>query len=664
MMEPSSAALRDGRTLNTVSIAGSCDRVGCLPLAPTPGKCAESLNWAVSLLRITFAMAGNPAPREINQPHIGRTTRQRRVPPRVRRVWSRFSTWLSDRNMDEGAPLIVIAVVIGLITGLGVVVFYALIDASYGALTAWPARHIPYVGQAALRIVFTALGVWLAWLITRRARAGEGQNIPAVQLAVAQRSGVIAVRPVAARTVASAVTLGSGGSVGSEGPVAVLGATVGSALGRVLNFQPRHIKILVGCGAAAGIAGAFNAPFAGAFFALEEILGSFSIGAFSPVVIASVVGALTVQAFLGNHPAFHMPEIGDVHPVANALLYPILGIACGLVSALYSQLDTVAQRVMRRVPGPDWVRPLLGGAIVGGIVVASGGLLAGNGHLAISHEIFGVLPWYLLIALALAKILATVITLGSGGSGGVFTPALFIGASLGGGIGALASEVLPGHVVHPASWALVGMAGLVSGATRAPLTAIFMVYELTNDPAYVVPLMIVSVVSFTTAKRFARYGLYDGWLAARGQHIAHGVDQAVMEHIQVRDALDTTIPTAGPATSLAELSRLMGATRASAVAILDEDDVLLGIIGQHDLHVALSQPFDAHHFLIAEDIVEIVDPVWPTQSLRDALTAMKSHDRDALPVVEIDAQSQERFIGLISRSAAFAAYDRALEHAV
>lgn len=560
--------------------------------------------------------------------------------------------------------LVIIGAIIGAVAGLGVVGFYLLIDGSYAVLTAWPQRHIPWVGQAILRVVVTSVGVWLAWFITKRARAGEGQNVADVQLAVARRGGVIDGRPVVARTLASAVTLGSGGSVGSEGPVAVLGAAVGSLLGRRLRFQPRYVKIFVGCGAAAGIAGAFNAPFAGAFFALEEILGSFSIGAFSPVVIASVVGALTVRAFLGTHPAFHMPELPDVHPIANALLYPILGVACGLASALYSTLDAAAPRIMRRVPGPEWMRPLVGGAIVGCIVVASRGLLAGNGHLAIPRDIFGVLPWYVLIALSLAKILATVTTLGSGGSGGVFTPALFIGASLGGGVGSFVAGLVPEHVVHPASWALVGMAGLVSGATRAPLTAIFMVYELTNDSAYVVPLMIVSVVAFITAKRFARYGLYDGWLAARGQHLAHGVDESIMEHIRVRDVTDTTLPRVSPATSLTEVARLMSEARAGTLPVVDETDVLVGLIGQHQLHEALAQSFDTRQLVIAEDLVERLPGVQPAQSLRDALASMGSAGRDALPVIDVDAAGHQHFIGLITRAAAFAAYDRALEHSV
>jgi CIC family chloride channel protein len=319
---------------------------------------------------------------------------------------------------------------------------------------------------------------------------------------------------------------------------------------------------------------------------------------------------------------------------------------------------------MRRIGGPDWVRPIIGGALVGGIVVASGGLLSGDGHLAIPQEVFGGLAWYALIALALAKLLATVITLGAGGSGGVFTPALFIGASLGGGIGALVDRLVPGHVVHPAAWALVGMAGLVSGATRAPLTAIFMVFELTNDPAYISPLMIVSVVSFVTAKRFAPYGLYDGWLAARGEHIVHGVDQSIMDRTAVREAFETSVSLAGPATSVEELARLMSEARTSTIVIVSEDGSLVGVVGHHELHEAMTQPVAARRAVIADDLVDRVEPVRPTQSLRSALAQMNATGRDVLPVVAADAGGHDRVVGTITRSAAFAAYERALDHAV
>jgi CIC family chloride channel protein len=204
----------------------------------------------------------------------------------------------------------------------------------------------------------------------------------------------------------------------------------------------------------------------------------------------------------------------------------------------------------------------------------------------------------------------------------------------------------------------------VSGATRAPLTAIFIVYELTNDSSYVMPLMIVSVVSYVTARRFAEYGLYDGWLAARGEHLAHGVDQAVMEHIRLRDVLDVDIPRAAPAMRVDDLARLMREARLGTVAVVDDNGALVGVIGHHELNAVLLQPVETRQLVIAEDLVERVEAVRPTESLRTALAVMNARGRDAVPVVEAMDGGRECFIGLVSRAAAFAAYDRALEHAV
>ncbi|MFI5228868.1 MAG: chloride channel protein [Gemmatimonadales bacterium] len=355
----------------------------------------------------------------------------------------RLLDWLERRDWDEGATLMVFGTFIGLAGGLAVVGFYKLIDLAHLLFIQLPESHLPIVGQTFYRPLLTGAGVWAAWFVAKRARIPEGQNVPDVQLAVAKRDGIVRFWPVVVRTISSALTLGSGASAGSEGPVAVLGAGLGSSLGRRLRFQPRHLKILVGCGAAAGIAGAFNAPFAGAFFALEEVLGSFSVGAFSPVVIASVVGALTVRPFLGSQPIFASRIPASARP-AEILLYPVLGVACGLVSAAYARLYLYANRRGKHMPGPSFLWPIVAGAVVGLIVIASRGLLAGNGHLAIPDPIFGGLAWYALLAITLGKIVATAITLGFGGSGGVFTPTLFVGAALGGGLGVLGAEVVPG----------------------------------------------------------------------------------------------------------------------------------------------------------------------------------------------------------------------------
>lgn len=572
-----------------------------------------------------------------------------------------FQRWLERRDWDEGTLLLVVGTLLGIASGLAVVAFYGLIDLSHFVFVEWAGRHV------GLRVLYwpvlTALGMLAAWLVVRRSGIADGQNVPDVQRAVAKHDAVVPSRPVATRTLASAITLGSGGSAGSEGPVAVLGAALGSVLGRRLRIRARHRKVLVGCGAAAGIAAAFNAPFAGAFFALEEILGSFSTGAFSPVVIASVVGALTARTFLGSHPVFQLPEVAETHPVANALLYPLLGIACGAASALYARAYLAAPGWVKRLPGPEWLRPIAGGLLVGAIVAASGGLLVGNGHLAIPHQLFGQLAWWALLLLAFAKIAATVLTLSTGGSGGVFTPTLFIGAALGGGLGVLAQLALPGHVVHAHAWALVGMAGLVAGATRAPLTAIFMVFEMTDDPAYIGPLIIVAVVSLLTARRLTPYGLYDGWLAARSEHLAHGVDQAVMDRLHVGAAATRDVATVRADAPLATILVAAGGTALNVLVVVDEHEQLVGLASHHAIREALVARGAMEALLVAEDLAEPVDALRPEQTLREALAAMNARGLDALPVVERQGE-RAVFAGLLSRADVLRAYERELAYAV
>jgi chloride channel protein, CIC family len=555
----------------------------------------------------------------------------------------------------------VIGAAMGVSAGLGVVAFYKAIDGAYFIFGKWLGGHLEPVAHAVTLPVITAAGLFTAWWIVRRAALPDGQNVPDVQRAVAKRGGDIPGRPVVIRTIAAALTLGSGGSAGSEGPVAVLGAATGSSIGRLFQLRSRWVKILVGCGAAAGIAGAFNAPFAGAFFALEEVLGSFSVGAFSPVVVSSVVGAITVRTFLGTHPAFVVPTFGEAPALAIVFLFPLLGVACGLASALYVRTYFGAADLARRFPGPPALVPIIGGLVTGAIVVASRGLLVGDGHLAIPSEVFGGIVWWALLLLALAKIATTAVTLGFGGSGGVFTPTLFIGAALGGGIGRVMTDLLPSVPLHPARWAMVGMAGLVAGAARAPLTAMFMVFELTDDYTIVPPLMLVTVLSLYVSRRFAPFGLYDGWLERRGEHLAHGADRRLLERMRAADAMVHDAPTVDVSDSLAAITSTALRARHSSIPVL-EDGRLAGLIAYEDLRDVLLHRGELASVLIAADLAGPVEVVTPADSLRVALSRMNARAVDAIPVVDDD--QTRRYIGLLSRADLLAAYERELAHEV
>jgi chloride channel protein, CIC family len=374
-----------------------------------------------------------------------------------------------------------------------------------------------------------------------------------------------------------------------------------------------------------------------------------------------VVGALTIRPFLGSHPAFHVPVYGSIRPSAILLLYPVLGVACGLWSAMYTRMYFATNDLFKRVH-VRWLAPILGGLLVGIIVHFSRGLLVGNGHLAIPAPVFGGIAWYALVLIALAKSVATSATLGSGGSGGVFTPTLFIGAALGGGLGRLAVDIMPNVGLHPQAWALVGMAGLVAGATRAPITAIFMVFEMTDDYGIVLPLMLVSVIAYGTARRFAPYGLYDGWLERRGEHLVHGTDRALMDRMQARDALTADPVVVSPEASLSEIVAAATSTRQTTIPVADDNRVLLGVITYDDLRQAMLDRGELADLLLAADLAEPTEVVFPTDSLGVALRKMNARALDAIPVVA--SAEHPSLCGVLTRADVLAAYERELMHEV
>jgi CIC family chloride channel protein len=295
--------------------------------------------------------------------------------------------------------------------------------------------------------------------------------------------------------------------------VVVIGATLGSWLGRMFRFKPGRLRVLVACGAAGAISAAFNAPLAGAFFALEEILGTFAGGYFSPVVVAAVVAAVVARGIFGSGPAFPVPgELGALGGWEVALLLPALGVVCALMGTLFVRTYFGVDAFVRsgRI-NAKWL-PWLGGALVGIIVFVTQGAVASDGHLAAPLDLFGRLPWYTLFALAAAKIFATALTLNTGGSGGVFTPALFVGATTGGAFGVLVQTAFPAAAVDPALYALAGMGAMVAGATGAPITGILLVFEMTHDFELVMPLMLAVVVTKAVMRRYERDSLYSGWL--------------------------------------------------------------------------------------------------------------------------------------------------------
>jgi chloride channel protein, CIC family len=587
--------------------------------------------------------------------------RTARLAPRIAgRGWLRLVERFNRLGISEQGILFAFAATIGALGALGVVGFYAAIDLAYEWLYRFPGEALSRIDFLAYRPLLTAFGLWVAWWIMKRlGRDHDGMNVPDVQLAVARRHGRLPARPAIARTAASAVTLGAGGSAGSEGPVVVLGAAIGSFVGRAFRFDPSRVTVLVGAGAAAGISAAFNAPLAGAFFALEEILGSFAVVSFSPVVVASVIASVVVRAFYGNHPAFPIPmEYGFALQRELLLFYPLLGVVVGLVGVLFVRTYFGMGALVRRAPLPAWLVPWVGGLLVGALVFLSHGRLVGFGHLAVRLEVFGRMTWTALALLALGKIVATSVTLNAGGSGGVFGPSLFLGAATGGAFGVGLADLFPGLGLHPEAYALVGMGAMIAAATSAPLTAILIVFEMTNDYAIVLPLMLTTVIAYLVARHFERDSLYSGWLRRRGQAIEHGAERDVLAELSVADAYNRDPAVIGEGATAAQLVEHLSAGEQLEFPVVGENLTYVGMIGLADIGRVAKEYGEVAHVVVAADLArDDLPTVSPEETLLDAVRRMGSRGSSSLPVVDA---ATGRLLGLLSRANVLAAYERAV----
>ena len=550
----------------------------------------------------------------------------------------------------------VFSVLVGAAAALGVVGFYKLIDLAFAVFFQIPGERVSRDVFLAYRPIVTALGLMCAWTVMRRLGRGKhGLNVPDVQLAVARRGGYIPTRPAIARTAASAITLGSGGSAGSEGPVTVLGATIGSWIGRIFDFDATKVRVLVGSGAAAGIAAAFNAPLAGAFFALEEIMFAFSAATFAPVVISSVVGALVSRAFFGNHPAFPIPEeYGFAFNSEIFLLYPLLGVLCGVVAAIFIRTYFRFGAAAERHQHHPLLLAAVGGAAVGVLVFLSHGVLVGYGHLAVRLEVFGRMAWYALALLVAGKILATSLTLNTGGSGGVFTPSLYIGAATGGAFGSAVRQLLPGLEITPEAYALVGMGAMVAAATDARITGILIVFEMTNDYAIVPALMLVVAIASVVARRLEPYSLYSGQLHRRGEVIHRAPRRDVFTSVRISDVLEHVEPVRHDARVDGLLDRF-AEDGATDLPVVNDQQQLVGMIALADVVRVARDGGENGTAVIAADLAVPTEIVIPQDTLLYAIEKMGRQTTGSLPV--IDAESGA-LLGIVSRRHILDAYGR------
>lgn len=535
----------------------------------------------------------------------------------------------------EQIYMVLAALAIGLVGGLSAVGFRQLLR-GVGWL-AW--HHAAYTADylatlpAWWRVLAPAAGGLIVGLITYRfALEARGHGVPEVMEAVALRGGRIRPRVVLAKMIASGVCIGSGGSVGREGPIVQIGSALGSTLGQWLRVDQRRLKTLVGCGAAAGIAGTFNAPVAGALFAVEIILGDFGVSQFSPIVISSVAATVVSHRFLGDFPAFQIPLYSLVHPL-ELFAYAGLGILAAFVALLFISALYTTEDLFERLAFP-LLRPLLGGVLVGviGIWVPH---VFGVGYDSITNALKGAVPLTLLLVLVVCKITAVSITLGSGGSGGIFAPSLFIGAMLGGAVGTIMHAIWPAATGDPGAYALVGMGAVVAAGTHAPLTAIVIIFELTSDYEIILPLMISCIIATLLATRIQRASIYTLKLMRRGVDIDGGRAVNVLAPIPVREVMRPEVLKASLGDRLVSLVAKLLERPGATIFVTEDGDRLAGIITTDQLTPVMQDASTLDSLVIAADVMvtEDVPIVSPDDSLANVMRLLGAH-KGSIPVVD------------------------------
>jgi CIC family chloride channel protein len=543
--------------------------------------------------------------------------------------------WHRGLRETERLYMVLVAVLIGLLGGLAAVAFRRLIQLVH--LLAWQRGTYTLDYLAGLpawwKVLAPAAGGLLVGLIIYLfAREAKGHGVPEVMEAVAMRGGRIRARVVIAKLFASGICIGSGGSVGREGPIVQIGSALGSALGQWLKIDRRRLRTLVGCGAAAGIAATFNAPVAGALFAVEIILSDFGVAQFSPIVISSVAATVVSRHFLGDFPAFVVPEYSLVH-WSELLAYAGLGVLAGLVALAFIRSLYGCEDLFDRIKLPPPLKAVIGGALIGVIGIWAPQVF-GVGYEAIGEALHGRLIWQFMLALVVLKILAVSITIGSGGSGGIFAPSLFIGAMLGGGVGTVVHILWPTSTAGVGAYALVGMGAVVAAGAHAPITAILIIFEMTGDYKIILPLMISCIIGTLLTTRIQRASIYTMKLLRRGVDIQRGRAVNVLQHVPVREVMRTDVVTVSPDDGLYSLISKFIDHPGSTLFVVDENDRLEGIITADDIRPVMRDPASLQSLIIAEDVmVESAFPtVTPDRSLADVMRFLGTY-RGEVPVL-------------------------------
>ena len=532
------------------------------------------------------------------------------------------------------ALLLLCAITVGVLSGVGALGFLALI--ALGQWAFWPGGE-NFLAQVMLApwwfklLVPTlgglALGPAIAFLVPELRGPGVSEVIEAAAL----EDSYLRPKATILKVLCTALTLATGGSVGREGPVATIGAALGSSLGRFFKLSPEKVRVALACGAAGGIAATFNTPFAGTMFAVEIILGDIQVAYLGPIALAAIIAVLTAHQIWTGFPIFITPGFEFVNP-GELGLYLILGLLSGLLAILFIRGVYASDTLFRKLPLPEWCKPGLGGLGLGLIGLWCPHVF-GVGYDSINLALTGKLTLDFAALILLAKLLATAICLGSM-SGGVFGPSLFLGAMLGTSLALTGNLILPQLALNPIDYALVGMGTVVSGVTLGPMTAILLIFELTHDYHTIIPLLISCAACMITVKSFYGSSIYQTKLLRRGIHLVRGLDANILRSLKVGECMSSRVETIHNQTTLAEILEKSEASTSPFFIVVDNRGELDGVLTIGDLRQDLRFSRGNSRTLTAAELkTKNAVTLTPEDNLETASELLEERNLSYLPVV-------------------------------
>lgn len=469
-------------------------------------------------------------------------------------------------------------------------------------------------------------------------------------------NGVIQGRNMVIKIIATSLTIGSGNSAGVEGPIAQIGGALGSKVGQTFRVSGKRMKVYIAAGCAGGIAGIFNAPIAGIFFAAEIILlGSYEISSFAALVIASALATVVSRAYYGEIPAFPIPDYHMINPFVEIPLYSLMAIIMGVLAVLHIRFFYYVRDRFKELPMHPQLKPIFGAFIVGTIAIAFPQIM-GDGYEFIAETLAGEGVLWVLLALIVLKSVATAITLGSGGAGGVFAPSLFIGAVVGGAFGGVMHWLLPNYTASPGAYATVGIGAFLAASTHAPMTAIFLLFEMTGNYMIIIPIMITAILGTTTAKRLYVDSIDTVDFTREGINIHEGREVAIMKSIKVGKAITEDVDFISENANINHLLELFRFARDSFYfPVVNHKGLMVGVVSMQDVKNILHDEEQRVCYLVGAICSRDVITLTPDDNLYDAMQLFDLKGIEEIPVVE--NLEDPWVLGMIKRKDVIAAYN-------